>query len=289
MKAPHAGTLRDRAYNPKDAYGPLKRNKNLEDLFWMEDLLDAIAPLPTTYDVQPLNAYQFNEYTYTDFWDGILISTLSWEVNARVLDKIELSTNTIDIIQSDKYSLMRPLASAERIIFLPGSNLLHAIDWPKVERLLYYNDDIMVKPHPIMTQEGLRLIAAKIGFNRILDPDYSGFELLKHCKQMWCTANSEMGLRAIMLGIPWEDVSDIRALAHLPLAHFYRILAKVPNAKTVGSLFNSPLSGYMPASLSREEFIERAKIYFDESLKWRELFKPAYPQHVNIEFDREQH
>ena len=86
MKAPHAISFRSRHKDSVSAYGPIKRVHSLEQIFWMEDMLDAVSPLPTTYDVLPVQPFYFSEFGYSDIWGGMYIYPMSVELSARVMD-----------------------------------------------------------------------------------------------------------------------------------------------------------------------------------------------------------
>ena len=296
MKAPHAISLRERHKNPQAAYGNVERDKSLEALFYLEDMADAMAPLPTTYDVLAIQPYYFSEFGYTDLWNGLYLFPMGYEVAARVMeqavnDVTEQDLSSVKVPEwKDKYALYRGTEKHKRIIFLPGSNMLHVIDFDAVERLLHHDKSIMVKPHPIMTLEGLRVLGAKIGFNRIIDPRESGMDYLKNCEMAWGTANSEIGMRAALLGIPYRDITRTQFYPNMTYASIHRLFTDdtTHNKQVVLAALASKKSGIIRPSEKEEEVAECMEGFFELAMTIREQYKPMYPVHVPMQFSPRQ-
>lgn len=292
MQAPHAGSLRDRHHNAEKTYGPIKRSRSLESLFALEDIIHAISPLPTTYDVFAIQSFYFNEFGYTDLWGGMYLYPLGYEASARIMERavndyLSADFSGITLPEfDDKYVLRPSSAKNKRIIFLPGSNLLHAINFDAVERLLYSDDTVMVKPHPITTMEGLRLLGAKVGFDRIIDPRESGLAYLDQCERAWGTANSEIGLRAALLKIPYTDITANQWYPSLTYSALHRLFTNdvERNYKVVCAALTAPHSGLLMPWNSEEENVRRAREFFKAAIEIREMYKPMYPRHVPVKF-----
>ena len=292
MKAPHTISMRSRNKNPEKAYGGVKRIKPFETSFWLEDMADFLSPLPTTYDVLPVQPYYFSEIGYTDLWGGLYLYPMSYELAARIMEKAIRQRMADDLsgirepVFEDKYHLRLALATPKKIIFLPGSNLLHIIDFNQVEKLLFSDDEIMVKPHPIMTTDGLRLLGSKLGFNRIIDPMDSGMMLLENCERAWGTSNSEIGLRAAMLKIPYGDVTNTQYGPYMSYAPIHRLFnGEVEHDRNVVlAAIDSDTSGLIMPWHPEEEAASRMKNFFDTAMTLREEFRPMYPVSVPIAF-----
>lgn len=296
MKAPHAISLRERFADSKKAYGEIERNRSLETLFNAEDMIDAMAPLPTTYDVFPIQQYNFSEFGYTDLWNGMYVYPMGYEVGARIMEKAvreEIETNpSLDKVRTpefeDKYVLKQSMMPNryKKIIFLPGSNLLHVIDFDAVLKLLHADETIMVKPHPIMTLEGLRLLAAKVGFERIIDPKESGMEYLEGCEQAWGTANSEIAMRAALLGIRYGDVTNVQFLPTMTYSAIHRLLGDDAdmNRKVVLAAISSKQSGIIMPWHSEVEMGERLEAFFSLAMSIKDDLKSMYPKFTPIQF-----
>lgn len=296
MKAPHAISLRERHQNPKAAYGDVERDQSLEHLFYLEDMADAMAPLPTTYDVLAIQPYYFSEFGYTDLWSGLYLFPMGYEVAARVMEQAvgDCIRNDLSGIRvpdwKDKYVLYPGAEKYKRVIFLPGSNMLHVIDFNAVERLLHEDESIMVKPHPIMTLEGLRILGAKIGFNRIIDPRESGMDYLRNCEMAWGTANSEIGMRAALLGIAYRDITNTQFYPNMTYAPIHRLFSEdiERNKQVVLAALASKQSGFIMPWNTEEEAAERMEGFFGLAMKIREQYKPMYPVHVAMQFSPRQ-
>lgn len=292
MKAPHTISMRSRNKDPEKAYGAVKRIKKLEEAFWLEDMADALSPMPTTYDVLPVQSYYFSEIGYTDLWGGLYLYPMSFELAARIMEQSVQKRMAEDLskvrepVFEDKYHLRIALKTPKKIIFLPGSNLLHIIDFNQVEKLLFSDDEIMVKPHPIMTTEGLRLLGSKLGFDRIIDPKDSGMMLLENCERAWGTANSEIGLHAALLKIPYSDVTNTQYGPYMSYAAIHRLFNGdvEHDRKVVLAAIDSVTSGLIMSWHSEEEAAHRMKCFFDTAMAMRQQYRPMYPVSVPIAF-----
>lgn len=292
MKAPHAITLRSRFSDSKKAYGDIERIHSLEAVFRFEDMVDVMSPLPTTYDVLPIQPFYFSEFGYTDLWNGLYVYPMGYETSARLMQNAVEAEMEKDLTGvkvptlEDKYVLREADKTYKKIIFLPGSNMLHIIDFNEVERLLHNDDSIMVKPHPIMTIEGLRLLAAKVGFDRIINPKESGIGYLMDCEEAWGTANSEIGMRAALMGIPYKDVTNTQYYPNMTYAPIHRLFREDAgyNKKVILAAISSKNSGLIMPWHSEEEAGERFELFFESAMTLREQYRPMYPRHTPLQF-----
>lgn len=266
--------------------GPNKRSVASETAIGIEEVFRKLAPLPTTYDVSPMHQPYFSEFTYFDAFGGIMGATMNEEVNARVVKAAMQSvqhpdtSNITKLVAGlhDKYVLKPVEKTYSKIVFYPGSNLLHAVDHAVVDRFLFENPDAVIKPHPVMTDDGLRHIAARYGYYRMVDPKESGVGLLGHAETILYTANSEIGMLAAALKIPAHDctaMQHFQKMTYAPIYVQFKNNSVVHNHSVLSALFIAKASGLLMPWMADIE--ERASAYFTEAMKVREFFKPSYP------------
>lgn len=286
MKAPSAQTLRNVGNSEKRIGPENKRSKASESSLFVEDVYLKHAPLSCTFDVSPIQKPYFDEFTYHDVFGGIFGGTMNEEVNARILETSikDITPNydyTKKFIESlnDKYQLNSNLSEPDcrKIIFFPGSNLLHVVNLDLVDRIVFEDDSVRIKPHPIMTQDGLRQLGIRYGYWRIIPPSESGIQYLKQADVVWGTMNSEIGIIAAALKKPYSDVTKMVYMQKLTYAtiqklfknddieHNYDIITKVLTSKSSGLL--------MPW---HEDLDERAKQFFNLAMQIRQVFKPSW-------------
>lgn len=287
MKAPAAATLKDVGNSEKRIGPENKRSKSSESSVFVEEIFLKHAPLPCTFDISPIQKPYFDEFSYHDVFGGILGGSMNEEVNARLVETsakncspnfsfVDKLTKNIN----DKYNLISNLSEpqAKKIVFFPGSNLLHVVNLDIVDRILFEDDTVRIKPHPIMTKDGLRQLGIRYGYRRLIPPSESGIEYLLNCDVAWGTMNSEIGLMAAALKKPYYDTTKMVYTQKLTYAtihrlmkdgnteHNYEVMARVLTSKSSGLL--------MPW---HEDLDDRAKEYFKLVMEIREIFKPSWP------------
>lgn len=286
MKAPSAETLK-RVANSEKRIGPEnKRNKSSETSVFVEDIFLKHAPLPCTFDVSPIQKPHFDEFTYYDVFGGIFGSTMNEEVNARVVENSikNVSPDNSHIEKliknlNDKYSLNTVLSEpkAKKIIFFPGSNLLHVVNLEIVDRIVHEDDDVRIKPHPITTPEGLRQLGIRYGYWRIIPPSESGIYYLMNCEVAWGGMNSEMGLIAAALKKPYYDMSKTVYMQKLTYATIHRLF-KDGNVEHNYDVFSKVLTSKSSGLLMpwHQDLDERAKGFFKSAMEIRSFFKSSW-------------
>jgi hypothetical protein len=111
---------------------------------------------------------------------------------------------------ADKYNLLLESNQQfyDRVIFLPGSNILEEIlDFKKVKELVDHTG-AKIKPHPLTTKFHLFLLKKQFGDENILSRDKGAFAYMLNSKVSFCCKNSEMGLSALILGKKIELVDN---------------------------------------------------------------------------------
>jgi len=252
-------------------------------------LLNTPTPLPLTFDIRPIHEYYFSEYTYHDVFGGILLCTMSPEISARVVDHV-FQVEEIKDIQDhcskltdlifDKYNLEETENKrAKKILFLPGSNLLNAIDKELVERMMFNDDELFLKLHPITGEEACRNLGIKYGYHRLLGPKESGIAYLKQSDEIYTTANSEIGIYAAALGKKFADVTSFECMACLTYWTITRLF--IPgriehNKQVINKVLSSVGSGWLMPWMPNIE--DRIKEYYKRSMGLRAFFKPIAPK-----------
>jgi len=197
-----------------------------------------------------------HKWLYTDLLGkGIYFRISSKPVNTRLFHSIissdiEIDEERIEKIKSNlqnKYNLQWNTEFHDKVIFLPGSNLLSkrtVIDYDRVKALV--DEGYKIKPHPITAHIFMAELRVKFGAENVLGKKQGGYELLLNCKEMATAQNSEMGLIALLLGKPIQLVSypvDKREKNLLTYESFYESLAGTDAKNTILKLFSSKRSG----------------------------------------------
>ena len=191
------------------------------------------------------------KWLYTDFLGkGIYFRVTSKPVNTKLFDSIissdiEIDEERIAKIKSNlqnKYSLQWNTEFHDKVIFLPGSNLLSkrtVIDMNRVKALV--DEGWKIKPHPITAHVFMAELRIRFGKENVLGKKEGGFELLMNCKEVATAQNSEMGLIALLLGKPIRLVSypvEKREKSLLTFESFYESLAGTNAKESILKLFS---------------------------------------------------
>ncbi len=287
MKAPSAAMLKEVGNSEKRIGPENKRSKASESSVFVEEFFLKHAPLPCTFDISPIQKPYFDEFSYHDVFGGIFGGSMNEEVNARIVETsakncspdfsfVDKLTKNIN----DKYNLNSNLSErqAKKIIFFPGSNLLHVVNLDIVDRILFEDDSVRIKPHPIMTKDGLRQLGMRYGYWRLIPPSESGIEYLLNCDVALGTMNSEIGLMAAAIKKPYYDITKMvytqkltyatihRLMKDNNIEHNYEIMARVLTSKSSGLM--------MPW---HEDLDDRSKEFFKLAMEIRNVFKPSWP------------
>ena len=186
-----------------------------------EELLRSFSPYPITYDIHTFNPnlsnLNFNEYEYTELLGGIWVNPQCLEITCRMIQDASLEDHPppleeeLKTILGDKYTLSNDTSKwnhAKRIIFLPGHNLLQLSSHEMISQLMFNNDDIFIKPHPITFDKITQSFGREFGWDRIIDRQISGHILLEQCEDVYTTSASEMAITGIPLNKNVYNVSN---------------------------------------------------------------------------------
>ena len=277
----------------KDAAGdgtyPMRSERNT----WAENFevtIRELSPYPISYDVGSVQGTNFSEFTYTEFpGGGVWCDTQSREVNCRIMENAsnidggalgdELFEKFLEN-STDKYKLdSADSPNYEQVVFLPGHNLLDLVDHEQLQRLIYEEDDVVIKPHPLTDYQFVKQIAQKCGWQRVLWKDISGMELLNNCKTVYSTTASEMLILGVALGKTVYNISRYTAEGagvYQPVTRVLGIAQKREGKEAAIQKLKNILacewSGIVfPFTKNPEENLKK---YFNKALEMREMYRP---------------
>ena len=178
---------------------------------------------PFEYDIwfNTNELHTIRKWLYTDFLgNGIYIRVPSIKINDRLMRSIVLNPDIkIDeerckkIVNNfhNKYTLGTNLEYHDKVVFLPGTNIISkgkTVHWGRLKKCV--DEGYKIKPHPITQKIWIAKLKKDFGEDTVLDKKVGGFELLANCTHCATMQNSEMGLMALMLGKQLSLVSHAR-------------------------------------------------------------------------------
>lgn len=285
MDSPFNITL-ERNGNDKERIGPNKRSKFSASSAELEKLFKQKSPLPVTFDVAPIHDNYFTEFSYFDILGGVFLTTLSGEVTAILVEKAvaeaEPDYSLVEILAqniSDKYELSSNIQPVDnlKVAFLPGSNLMSAVNRELLDRCMYEDESMLIKLHPITNEETIRQVARNYGYGRLLSHQESGVGYLKNCGTVYTASNSEFGIAASALKKPMVDITSVLLQPKLSYSPIYRLLKNNDpdhNYTVLAKLLNSKASGIIMPWFKDNEL--RINTFYSEAMKVREMFRPRY-------------
>ena len=252
----------------------------------VEDLVTKHSPYPITFDVSSNQPAGFSEFSYSEYMGGIYIQTQSKELNSRLMGaasaeqtSIQLSELVLPVI--DKYILEAANTDIlpKKVVFLPGTNLIHLVSKEIIARLAFNDKDVFVKPHPLTEAETLKQLKRLVGAHKVLDLSLSGMELLNGCEVCYTTTASEIASVAVINN---KELINISNFFEEHKGSFYpisRVLftgeTKAQRKELLANMINCNYSGLLFPSMNNIE--ERIISYFDKALEFRERFSNIIP------------
>lgn len=263
------------------------RSPHLAELQGLEALVRATAPLPVSYDVGRIQPPHFHEFTYTEGLGCLMVSPQSREAAARlaagtarharfsVADAIEARLRSGE--PADKYRLDAPLnPAATKIAFIPGSNIFGTmVSRELFTRTLTEDPEIFIKPHPITDERLIRHLGREFGYHRLLDPRSSGVAYLAQAERVYTTTTSELGLFAVLMGVPISNIGNYINESGGIYHHFYRLVFGLEPARAREDLraaLDSETAGLLHPDDPDPE--RRLRHFFARAMSVREMLKP---------------
>lgn len=258
------------------------RNKWAESL---EPVIRSSSPFPISYDVCATQGADFSEYTYTEFAGGIYVSTQSMDINTRImLEASKWKGDTKDTAEKwtgiikDKYELDEPEGDyPEKVLFMPANNCLDLISLEALSRALHENQDIRVKPHPLIDKEANKSLAIKAGWNRMIPQSASGMKYLQNSKEIYAASCSELSLIGALLGKKVHNIGNFfneSEGAYFPMTR--AMFLSKDQRDTVLRMVSCEFSGIIFPWHTEAQVAHRIKSFFDKSLELREIHSPVH-------------
>jgi hypothetical protein len=241
-----------------------------------------IGGVPPKGDNSPIVNSLVNAISYHDVMGGILISTRNAEINCRNVDTILMNETFNDIsftvLQNlnDKYVLKTSDVVYEKVLFIPGSNLFHTIDWEKLDEAMIDNPSAVIKLHPVITEQSANMIKSK-WIDRVIDEDVSGLQLLNNASTIWTSYNSEFGLISSLKEIPFSNLSkwsDVFSMTYAPVYRNFKYKDINHNKLIVSKVLSSNHSGYVFPW--QEDWKERIEEYFESIHRFKKGMEFPY-------------
>jgi hypothetical protein len=242
-----------------------------------------MCPLAVTCDARPCHPPFFDEFCYTDIQNGLMLRTLSSELNARSMmyasNQEAREAFPIEKV-IDKYALGDNGRKYRRVIFLPGNNSVSFIDQNRMAQLMA-TGDWFIKPHPVCIPEMVKDLARVYGYSRIIEPNVSGHRLLVDAQEIATTAASEMYLMARLMDKP---VLNVGAFVNQHLMSYDSIVRLLTNRDTDKAIINrclmSDSSGYIRPEWPLELNQKIIANYIDFVMHEREKFRMVTQQRL---------
>lgn len=229
------------------AYRPTK------DLNGLANFREKLIPkshrgTPFEYDIwfNTNELHTIRKWLYTDFLgNGVYFRVPSVKINDKLMVSIVNSKINIDeercekILNNfhNKYTLGENLTYYDKVIFLPGSNILckgKTVHWGRVRQCI--EEGFVIKPHPITQKVWVAKMKQDFGEENVLDPKAGGFELLAKCNHVATMPNSEMGLMALMMKKSLRMVSHTKEDREKNLFTYESIYHSIANKDAVQGL-----------------------------------------------------
>jgi len=267
--------------------GKIGKAKRSDRNAWAESIEQVVrnlSPYPCSYDVSQTQTSRFTEYTYTELLGGMWIATQSVEMNSRIMQLESTSDHTVNIddiasLVRDKYildSAEHAHTGAKKVIFMAGHNMMDVASVETVHRLIHEDEEVVIKPHPITSDEAMGFLGTRFGWNRIVPKNASGHQMLLDADTVYTTTASEFAISGTALG---KKVVNISSFFNETIGAYYcisRILFEahkesVSKAQDVlCSLFSGRTGIITPLHKDVESEIKR---YFDYSLTVKSMYQ----------------
>ncbi|WP_162166700.1 hypothetical protein [Campylobacter fetus] len=268
---------------------------NLEHLDRLEGLIKANSPFGASYDVNRTQGLDFCELSYTEiFKNAIYLTPQNTELAYKMAFLAKISY--LGDLEKDKQNLLNKIAFKDKyksaelcgnkissVCFLSGSNALkRTISISELIKWVHYDENMLIKPHPLTDEKDLNELGVLLGKNRVLKPEISAFDLLKNANRIYSTSSSELGLYAALMGKEVVDITNFVNADETAYAPLYRFI-NYPYNKDLSALI-SVLSSHLSGVFfyDDENLEEKLKEYFKALNELKNINKP----YSNAEFKK---
>lgn len=212
---------------------------DMSHLFTIEDLIAKYSPYMTSYDVYRTQAFNTDEFSYTEIFKNAIYLTpqcseLAFKMCNNALKNYNgnLEEDTKRILSwintGDKYQLDKIVARNNdfpSIMFLPGTNALEqTVDFWEIAKWMYLDQECMIKPHPLTAKDQLMYLSKLTTKSRIFPMEMSGADLLSQAIRIYVTSMSELGLIGKLLDKEVIDITSFANNADTTYGPLYRYL-----------------------------------------------------------------
>lgn len=286
MNAPNPHTLAHQVHE-EERLPPLGRDAP-GDLARVEALVrEAMAPDVPTWDVGSVQGVGFDEWCYSEHFGCMCLWTQSVEVNVRIA--LEAVSRTWDDTTdhaaalhariADKWASAEPPAHARRVWFPPGANLGHLVATDQVLRAFDRDPAWVLKPHPVTSAEDVRAAERALGRTRVLPREWSAVALLRAAETIGYTTSSELGIFALLAGVPAVDFSRYEVEHEGRLYSVYRALREAGEGRpALTRMVSCAWSGLIPLDTPDKEVLRRTRAFKRRSIQLRDRYRPLVPR-----------
>lgn len=244
------------------------------------------------YSPEKYSSYYPINMSYTYFSHFIMVNTNETEFNIRLIEKelqsLHWKKSLIkykDIFPSNfssKYEMLDidPDIEFSEVFFAPGHNWKFTIDYEKLSEKMDLNPDMVIKPHPLTDDHTIEEYGIDFGFERVIEKNASGDQVLDRCKKAYYVYSSEYGFKSILKGIPSDHMNKYFLISPLSYSAIYFNARKYKlkdQKKVVGHILTNPNCGIFDMNKSIEELEEDFIGFLNNLEELRNYFKPRRP------------
>lgn len=180
--------------------------------------------------------------------------------------------NISKYVKSDGSDLEKEgLRDFKAVVVLPGSNKIyeHTSDVKLKKIIERHGSDLVMKPHPITTEEVLQDLANVKGEAQLADPHSNLYEIIRQADIVYTSHISETALTSLLLG---KRISPMEVFGNRFTGSFSHInhfcFSEPDPISTLKSIFASPKSGIVHPDID-EDWKDKVDKYFEYTLSMR--------------------
>jgi hypothetical protein len=255
----------------------------------VESLFKKHRKYPCHYDINTVQDYGFQAYSYSETFGGIRIKTLSSPINLRLMEGLELNSkkkSELNLDLSDKYSSdeFDSNEKIENLVILPGNNLKDQINFDYIDKLFFIdNVPLKIKPHPISSPKFIEALEEKYGIENVLNVNASLQKIFKQSKKIFTGSNSEYSVLSLLNGKETEIITRPKCFWISTYCDVHQYLKDIPKEKRKSTFESAVLnnkSGYF--FKFQEDLEERIKNYFEYSYQINQEYNTSLKRFKDI-------
>jgi len=261
-----------------------------------EKVIKEESHLSTQYDTcSPQSSYYPQLLFYSYISRFVCVSTNSPEFNVRFIERelSDLKWKDCNLEYDDVFKNSEKYKSYDfdtkqkigSVFFTSGDNFKFAADQERLFELMEYNEDMLIKPHPICSEGDIFDYGMAFGFDRVIEPECSGDQVMNVSKKVYYVDSSEYGLKAMLKGVPNDHLNKPFFAPGLPYHHLYNNLRRYgaeDQKKMVAYIMSNSNFGFFDINNSLDELRDQYKSFLQKIEKLRKEMKPRNSR-FNIE------